>query len=110
MVRDPMLCTVPDQAAADFEIRHLFSVELHALLSSRQAEGSLRAWARLPDFVLPDADGALVSSAELLSIGPLVLTFYRGIWCPYRNADLRALEKIANAIRRTGALLVAILP
>jgi hypothetical protein len=34
----------------------------------------------LPGFELPDMDGTMVSSAEMLERGPLVLTFYRGVW------------------------------
>ena len=34
----------------------------------------------LPPFELPDTDGNPVSSADLLAKGPLVLTFYRGVW------------------------------
>jgi peroxiredoxin len=110
MMRDPRLCTVPDQAAADFEIRRRFSEDLRNLVSSRQVDFSVGVGGRLPNFSLPDIEGALVSAAELLSIGPLVVTFYRGIWCPYCNADLRALESIADQIRRSGALLIAISP
>lgn len=35
---------------------------------------------RMPEFVLPNARGEKVSSAELLRRGPLVVTFYRGVW------------------------------
>jgi len=46
----------------------------------------------MPEFLLPDADGALVHSAELLAQGPLVVTFIRGDWCPYCSATLDALQ------------------
>jgi peroxiredoxin len=51
-----------------------------------------------------------VSSADLLARGPLVLTFYRSIWCPYCNMDLQAIEAAADEIRALGASLVAISP
>ena len=110
MMRDPRLCTVPDQAAADFEILRRFSDDLRTLVLSRHAELCIGVGGQFPGFSLPDIEGALVSDAELLSIGPLVVTFYRGIWCPYCNADLHALQSIADQIRRSGALLVAISP
>ena len=50
----------------------------------------------------------MVSSTELLRKGPLVLTFYRGVWCPYCNLDLQALEEAAADLRATGASLVAV--
>ncbi|WP_424068228.1 redoxin domain-containing protein [Paraburkholderia sp.] len=40
------------------------------------------------EFTLPDAQGRPVSSIELLKNGPVVITFYRGVWCPYCNFDL----------------------
>jgi len=59
-------------------------------------------------FALPDPDGKLVSSQDLLARGPLVLTFYRGAWCPYCNLDLQALEEARSQIEARGASLVAV--
>jgi peroxiredoxin len=59
-------------------------------------------------FVLPDPDGALISSAQLLKQGTLVVTFYRGVWYPYCQTDLRALAVAEPEIRSCGASLVAI--
>jgi peroxiredoxin len=50
----------------------------------------------------------LVSSAELLSKGTLVVTFYRGVWCPYCQTDLKALAVAEAEIRSCGASLVAV--
>lgn len=61
-----------------------------------------------PAFVLPDPDETMVSSAALLEAGPLVVTFYRGIWCPYCREDLKALATAARNIRLCGASVVAI--
>src|SRR5262245_38416755 len=47
------------------------------------AGGSLKAGDRMPDFMLPNAEGRLIASDELLARGPLVLSFFRGDWCPY---------------------------
>ncbi len=46
-----------------------------------------------PEFKLPDVKAGMINSAELLKKGPIVLTFYRGGWCPYCNLQLHALEK-----------------
>ena len=35
---------------------------------------------KLPTFSLPDTEGNIVSSDELLAAGPLVVTYYRGAW------------------------------
>lgn len=63
-----------------------------------------------PTFELKDADGVTVRLSDLLANGPVVLSFYRGVWCPYCNLDLRELEMYAGRIRSAGASLVAITP
>ena len=63
-----------------------------------------------PDFELPNADGQAVSLANLIGKGPLVITFYRGGWCPYCNLQLRALQNELETIHSLGAELVAISP
>lgn len=80
------------------------------LIASGAAEHALRVGDIAPAFTLEDADGNTVSSAELLASGPLVVTFYRGVWCPYCNMDLQALQAALPAIRALGADLVAISP
>jgi peroxiredoxin len=80
------------------------------LVASRQAERAVQVGMMAPEFALTDAHGNTVRSAELLNTGPLVLTFYRGVWCPYCNMDLQAIEAAANEIRGLGASLVAISP
>lgn len=64
----------------------------------------------LPEFRLPSIEGTVVSSRELLSRGPLVISFYRGGWCPYCNIELRALQSRLPEIEALGASLVAIIP
>ncbi len=78
------------------------------LIASGQAERALKAGDRAPEFTLPDPEGKLVASRELLAKGPLVVTFYRGAWCPYCNLDLQALEEARPEIEARGASLVAI--
>ena len=80
------------------------------LIASGQAARTFKVGARAPIFALPNAHGELVRSADLLARGPLVVTFYRGIWCPYCNMDLQAIEAAAEEIRALGASLVAISP
>jgi peroxiredoxin len=63
-----------------------------------------------PMFELRDAEGCTVRLADLLAAGPVVLSFYRGVWCPYCNLDLQELELYVARIRATGATLLAITP
>src|SRR5438045_529852 len=62
------------------------------LIASGAANKALKAGERAPIFTLNDPDGKPVSSAELLRKGALIVSFYRGVWCPYCNMELQALE------------------
>jgi peroxiredoxin len=66
--------------------------------------------AEMPDFLLPDQYGRLVSLGGLLESGPVVISMNRGHWCPYCRLDLRALAQIEPDIRRLGAQVVSIMP
>jgi peroxiredoxin len=70
----------------------------------------LKEGQRAPSFALPNAVGKIVSLEHLLTDGPVVLTFYRGDWCPFCNLTLRALEKSLPEIRSENATLVAVSP
>lgn len=80
------------------------------LIASGHASRALKAGDRAPEFTLSDADGNVVSARSLLAVGPLVVSFYRGVWCPYCNLELQALKAVLPAIRARGASLVAISP
>jgi peroxiredoxin len=80
------------------------------LAASRIARRALKASDRAPDFRLPAARGGYVRLHDLLAKGPVVVSFYRGGWCPYCNLELRALQNALPEIKRLGAQLVAISP
>jgi peroxiredoxin len=70
----------------------------------------LGAGAQSPDFTLPNAVGRPVSLDRALESGPVVVTFYRGHWCPYCSLQLRAYQKILPEILRLGGSLLAVSP
>jgi peroxiredoxin len=78
------------------------------LVSSGVAERAIRAGDRAPGFRLRDPAGKAFSSCDLLSAGPVLIVFYRGRWCPYCNADLRAIEHFSRELASSGASIVAI--
>jgi peroxiredoxin len=80
------------------------------LIASGAAKHAKQVGERAPSFSLKDAEGKVVSSAELLKRGPLVVSFYRGVWCPYCNMELQALEAARPEFERLGASLLAISP
>jgi peroxiredoxin len=90
---------------AAVEVLHRATDEL---IASGAQNRALKAGDIAPEFTLPDPDGNPVSSKVLLARGPLVLTFYRGAWCPFCNFDLSALEEARLEIESRGASLVAI--
>ncbi|OEH91200.1 peroxiredoxin-like family protein [Bacillus solimangrovi] len=70
----------------------------------------LRIGEKAPDFLLPNATGEQVQLSDALQNGPVILTFYRGDWCPYCNIELRAYQRILDDIHAQGASLIAISP
>lgn len=80
------------------------------LIASGAASCALKAGDKAPAFMLHDPEGNPVSSAALLEKGPLVVSFYRGVWCPYCNMELQALEAALPQFTGLGASLVAISP
>jgi len=80
------------------------------LAASGAAARAVQKGEQAPDIALPNAKGATVKLSALLARGPVVLTFYRGGWCPYCNLQLRAYQKALPEIRALGGQLVAVSP
>ena len=80
------------------------------LINSGIAEQTLQVGDTLPPISLPNALGKTVNIQDLLTEGALVISFYRGQWCPYCNLELRALQQALPEFKALGASLVAISP
>lgn len=63
-----------------------------------------------PEFELHDATGRTVRSQDMLALGPLVIKFFRGRWCPYCVTELELWRDLYGNLREKGALMVAIGP
>ncbi|MEO9947453.1 peroxiredoxin-like family protein [Paraglaciecola sp.] len=74
----------------------------------KQGDSALTVGSKAPSFILPDANGVQVKSSDLLDKGALVVTFYRGSWCPYCNLQLRAVSQRLSEIHELNAELVAV--
>lgn len=83
---------------------------LMALVQQDIYASSVNVGDKLPLFSLPNHKGEQVNAEALLAKGPLVLTFYRGGWCPYCNLALRALQAKLPEFKAAGAQLVAVTP
>ena len=66
--------------------------------------------AQAPELALKDSNGKLVRSRDLLALGPLVIKFFRGRWCPYCVTELETWRDLYGRLRERGALMVAISP
>jgi len=75
-----------------------------------KSQTTIKVSDKLPSFALSDALGKEVTSDELLKKGPLLITFYRGEWCPFCNLALRSLQLNLDKFQAKGVTLVAISP
>ncbi|MGH9185476.1 MAG: peroxiredoxin-like family protein [Acidimicrobiales bacterium] len=91
------------------ELRRAAMAMIHDLRTGDAVPG-VPIGERAPDFVLPDANGGKVALRDRLAAGPVVVSFYRGAWCPYCNTELRALQGALDDITARGTSLVAISP
>jgi len=80
------------------------------LFASRIEERILPVGAVAPEFALRDSAGRVVKSADLLALGPLVVKFFRGRWCPYCMTELEAWRDLYTRLRECGGLMVAVGP
>jgi len=76
----------------------------------QKGKNAIKIGEKAPNFELPNPLGKQIELFDLLSKGPVVITFYRGSWCPYCNLQLRALQDKLKDIHQLGATLVAISP
>jgi peroxiredoxin len=98
--------------------RHLVQAERLAvgeravaeLFATGIEERILPVGAHAPEFELKDSNGKLMRSRDLLALGPLVIKFYRGRWCPYCVTELETWRDLYGRLRERGGLMVAIGP
>ena len=103
MIQD-FLSTVPSDVTAKLD------AGIERLVGSGLAEGAFGVGRKVPDVVMPDAAGRPVSLYERLKDGPVVLTFFRGSWCPYCDLQLRAYGAMVPVLDELGGSLIAVSP
>jgi peroxiredoxin len=80
------------------------------LADAAVADKALKVGDRVPQFMLPNAEGKLKRSTDLIGDKPVVLNFYRGMWCPYCLEELKALAEVSPRLCKMGATVVAVTP
>ena len=63
---------------------------------------------RVPPFEINHPQDGRLSSTELLTKGPLIVNFYRGLWCSYCQRDLLGVEEAFPDIRKVNASVIAL--
>jgi len=114
----PLIGSLAD-AIAEFQAGMLPTISEDILQTMQQAgqqiaslgieNMALQSSDRCPEFRLKNAQGHEIALGQLLK-KPLVISFYRGAWCPYCNLEIRALSAALPEIHAQGAELVAITP
>ena len=92
------------------EVLQVFDTDAAALDQNHQSPLNVQVGEQAPDFILSNAVNASVRLSDLLKDQRVVLTFYRGTWCPYCNLALAQYQSVLEEIQAAGATLVAISP
>jgi len=95
---------------ADEDTKRAYAQGIVEVGESEAMATALQAGDRMPSFELTHANGQTVSSEALLAQGPIILTWYRGGWCPYCNLALRAYQQLLPEYQEAGAQFVALTP
>lgn len=98
------------RATMSDELRLAYEQSVAEMLAIGAGTTALAVGDRFPDIMLPNAEGDLIAIADLLALGPVVVTFFRGIWCPYCRLMLDALVAALPELEAAGASLVGITP
>jgi len=103
-MKEGMMAQIPEPVLA------MMSDATVSLAQSGMVEQALKAGDVMPDFDLPALDGGHIRLSELLKDNPVVISFYRGGWCPYCNLEMQALQRALPDIEQAGGKLIAIAP
>lgn len=100
------------KANAPEPIKNIIFKAIDDLKATFDSSKSIQPGATLPSFTLSNAVGETVASADLLAKAGkgVLITFYRGEWCPYCNLALASLQKHLGDFGAKGVDLVAISP
>ena len=101
---------IRSESSRDQSQVNLMQAATEALITHGVGKAALGVGDIISPFQLPNAYGKSVDISDLLKNGPLIITFYRGSWCPYCNLELRAYQSKIEEIHSYGAQVVAISP
>lgn len=93
------------------EIQEIMEEAKDRLVSQGISKNALKVGDIAKEFKLPNALGNEVSLYDAIEKNDyVVISFYRGQWCPYCNMELHALQGINDELNTLGAKLIAVSP
>ena len=104
-LRDALAALYSAYDATQLAERHAAAAKL---ISEEQRRRVRRAGDHIPPFDIHDPDQGHIYSIDVMKKGPLIATFYRGLWCSYCQRDLLGVEKLMPDIQKVGATVIAI--
>ncbi|UOB72413.1 peroxiredoxin-like family protein [Pseudoalteromonas sp. APM04] len=101
---------VQKEANLPADVLALMNTTNEELIAQHIRNNALQVGDKIENFILPNHLGKNIELADLLDKGPVVVSFYRGAWCPYCNLELKALNDFLPQFKTKSAQLVAISP
>ncbi|RKR15369.1 peroxiredoxin [Maribacter vaceletii] len=98
------------ESKADASIIKIYNDGIKAVTKSGVLENAKNVGDTAPNFILKNALGNPVELQEFLKKGKVVLTWYRGGWCPFCNLTLRELQQELPNFNANNATLIALTP
>lgn len=95
---------------APADVKEKYEAGVKAVATSGVLKTALNVGDKAIDFALKNQNNETVTLFQELKKGPVVLTWYRGGWCPYCNLTLRYLQDRLPDFKSEGASLIAITP
>lgn len=105
-----------DEKKAAFELnaddtkKEIYKKGLDSVAASGILDKALNVGDIAPNFVLNNAMGKPVELYDYLKKGKVILTWYRGGWCPYCNLTLQELQSELPEFEKNGTNLIALTP
>jgi len=96
--------------SAPEDVQEIIGKGISTLAESDLIANAVKTGDKAPDFVLSNQLGEKISLSNLLQNGPVVLTWYRGGWCPFCNMQLQYMQLSLPAFQELGASLIALTP
>ncbi len=91
-------------------LKYVASLLILVLSLQIHAQEELTVGDKAPTFVSEDQNGDTFNLKNALKDGPVIISFYRGSWCPYCMKQLKEVEARYNEITDKKAQFVAVTP